>query len=203
MNGYRLRLERSSNKGIVYWRCVKGNCRGRVNISKGKIIKKQPHDHEPPDYVGLDFIYSQRGHPLLIIDDYLFRHNRGHYWRCIGCTKYSCRSRVILKPGRQPWCIGEHTHPQETEKIRCGSPPVAVWIPNPKVIFTETERGRQLLNFRGYTYKKETTFKTSINWICAEDKENRNGACNARCVTRQDGAIKLGRRRHNHSNTLT
>ncbi|XP_059611373.1 modifier of mdg4-like isoform X30 [Phlebotomus argentipes] len=52
MSGYRLRLERSSNKGIAYWRCVKGNCRGRVNMKMGKIIKKQSHDHMPNDYGG-------------------------------------------------------------------------------------------------------------------------------------------------------
>ncbi|XP_055695356.1 modifier of mdg4-like isoform X32 [Lutzomyia longipalpis] len=48
MKGYRLRLERSSNKGIAYWRCVRSRCRGRVNILKDKIIKKQGHDHLPP-----------------------------------------------------------------------------------------------------------------------------------------------------------
>lgn len=69
---------------------------------------------------GLEIIYSQRGHPLLIIDDYLFRKNRGSYWRCIRCTKHKCKSRLILKPNEPPVCIEEHTHGPETEKISWG-----------------------------------------------------------------------------------
>ncbi|XP_059611364.1 modifier of mdg4-like isoform X21 [Phlebotomus argentipes] len=84
-----------------------------------------------------------------------------------------------------------------------GSPPVAVWIPNAQLVFTKNNKGRQLLTYRGYTYRKEASFKTSTNWICSSDKENQTTSCNARCVTRQDGAIKLGKRQHNHAKVLT
>lgn len=68
----------------------------------------------------LEFIYSQRGHPLLIIDSYLYRKNRGVYWRCIRCTKYQCKSRIILRNNLPPIRIETHSHGPETEKINYG-----------------------------------------------------------------------------------
>ncbi|XP_053697253.1 modifier of mdg4-like isoform X11 [Sabethes cyaneus] len=69
---------------------------------------------------GLDFIFSQRGHPLLVVDNFLYRKNRGNYWRCIRCTKFKCRSRLIVKPGVAPLRIEDHSHGPETEKIGWG-----------------------------------------------------------------------------------
>lgn len=68
----------------------------------------------------MDFIYSQRGRPLIVVDGYLFRKNRGAYWRCIRCTKYRCKSRLILREGRVPLCIEKHSHGPEKEKIEWG-----------------------------------------------------------------------------------
>lgn len=68
----------------------------------------------------MDFIYSQRGRPLIVIDGYLYRKNRGAYWRCIRCTKYRCKSRLILRPDRDPVCIEKHSHGPEKEKIDWG-----------------------------------------------------------------------------------
>lgn len=69
---------------------------------------------------GLEFIYSQRGRPLLVVDNYLFRKNRGSYWRCIRCTKNRCKCRLILRPDRDPVVIEQHSHGSETEKITFG-----------------------------------------------------------------------------------
>lgn len=69
---------------------------------------------------GLEFIYSQRGRPLLVVDNYLFRKNRGSYWRCIRCTKNRCKCRLILRPDREPVVIEQHSHGSETEKITFG-----------------------------------------------------------------------------------
>lgn len=55
-----------------------------------------------------------------MVDKYLYRKNRGSYWRCIRCTKYKCRSRLILKAGCAPKSIEKHTHGPETEKISWG-----------------------------------------------------------------------------------
>uniref|UniRef100_A0A182PMZ2 FLYWCH-type domain-containing protein n=1 Tax=Anopheles epiroticus TaxID=199890 RepID=A0A182PMZ2_9DIPT len=69
----------------------------------------------------LEYILSQRGYPLLVVKNYLFRKNRDRYWRCIRCTKYKCRSRVILR-GKQGIVVnmGKHTHGPETAKIEMG-----------------------------------------------------------------------------------
>lgn len=66
----------------------------------------------------LDFIYSQRGRPFLVIDKYLYRKNRGAYWRCIRCDTHKCKSRVILKHGQVPRVIEAHNHITETNKIQ-------------------------------------------------------------------------------------
>lgn len=68
----------------------------------------------------MDFIYSQRGRPLIVVDGYLYRKNRGAYWRCIRCTKYRCKSRLILRSDRDPVCIEKHSHGPEKEKIEWG-----------------------------------------------------------------------------------
>lgn len=68
----------------------------------------------------MDYILSQRGRPLIVVDGFLYRKNRGAYWRCIRCTKYKCKSRLILRPGRQPVCVEKHSHAPEKEKIEWG-----------------------------------------------------------------------------------
>jgi FLYWCH zinc finger domain len=69
----------------------------------------------------MEYIFSQRGHPLLVVNNFLYRKNRGNYWRCIRCSKYQCKSRLILNSnGQPPTCIQSHTHGPETDKIRWG-----------------------------------------------------------------------------------
>lgn len=69
----------------------------------------------------LEFIFSQRKRPLLIINDYLYRKNRNNYWRCIRCTSAKCRSSLILNDFNEVTiCIGDHTHPPEKKKISEG-----------------------------------------------------------------------------------
>lgn len=68
----------------------------------------------------MDYIYSQRGRPLIVFNGFLYRKNRGAYWRCIRCTKHRCKSRLILRANRQPVCIENHSHGPEKEKIEWG-----------------------------------------------------------------------------------
>ncbi|XP_052889608.1 modifier of mdg4-like isoform X23 [Anopheles moucheti] len=67
-----------------------------------------------------EYILSQRGYPLLVMKNFLFRKNRGRYWRCIRCTKFKCRSRVTLKDNGVALYSGKHTHGPETAKIQMG-----------------------------------------------------------------------------------
>uniref|UniRef100_A0A8W7P9Z4 BTB domain-containing protein n=1 Tax=Anopheles coluzzii TaxID=1518534 RepID=A0A8W7P9Z4_ANOCL len=67
-----------------------------------------------------EFILSQRGYPLLVVGNFLFRKNRDKYWRCIRCTKHKCRSRCIIKDKGVVVNIGKHTHGPETAKIQMG-----------------------------------------------------------------------------------
>ncbi|XP_055385178.1 modifier of mdg4 isoform X7 [Condylostylus longicornis] len=69
---------------------------------------------EAQDY---EIVYSQRGHPFIVYNNYLYRKNRGNYWRCIRCTKYNCKSRLIVKPNKPIVCIEQHTHDMEFERI--------------------------------------------------------------------------------------
>lgn len=61
------------------------------------------------------------------------------------------------------------------------------------------KRGINLI-FNGYMFKREATFRSSINWICSKGNGKRasDDKCLARCVTRFDGSIKLGKHPHNH-----
>lgn len=68
----------------------------------------------------MDYILSQRGRPLIVVDGFLYRKNRGAYWRCIRCTKFKCKSRLILRPDRDPVCVEKHSHGPEKEKIEWG-----------------------------------------------------------------------------------
>ncbi|XP_014089754.3 modifier of mdg4 isoform X5 [Bactrocera oleae] len=72
------------------------------------------------DAADLEFIYSQRGHPLIVLNNYLYRKNRGRYWRCLRCTKHQCRARLIFSPKRYVRVCGMHTHGKESEKIEWG-----------------------------------------------------------------------------------
>lgn len=54
----------------------------------------------------------------------------------------------------------------------------------------------------GYVYRKKAHFRSSINWVCAKapyrDENNKLISCPGRCVTNEDGEIKLSKKAHNH-----
>lgn len=79
--------------------------------------------------------------------------------------------------------------------------PLGVWLDHAEVKNNvESLRKEKILTFDGYSYRKEASFPTTINWICVKnDAKMKNGqTCTARCITRTDGCIKLGKTRHNH-----
>uniref|UniRef100_A0A182HJU4 BEN domain-containing protein n=1 Tax=Anopheles arabiensis TaxID=7173 RepID=A0A182HJU4_ANOAR len=95
------------------------------SISSSRIKAEKP-DQELASHTDafltfyLEFILSQRGYPLLVVGNFLFRKNRDKYWRCIRCTKHKCRSRCIIKDKGIVVNIGKHAHGPETAKIQMG-----------------------------------------------------------------------------------
>lgn len=78
--------------------------------------------------------------------------------------------------------------------------PLGVWIEDANYeIVTNQKRGSNLI-FAGYSYRREATFKSSINWICT--KSGNNG-CKGRIVQTTAGLIKLGKNQHNHPSTVS
>lgn len=58
------------------------------------------------------------------------------------------------------------------------------------------------LFYDGYVYRKKAKYRNTINWVCAKapsrDANNRLVLCHGRCVTDEDGFVRLGKRNHNH-----
>jgi hypothetical protein len=77
------------------------------------------------------------------------------------------------------------------------------WIPNANFEIVANQKRGQTLIFNGYTYKREACFKNTTNWICsvANGKVASPDKCKARCITKTDGSLKLGRHYHNHDPT--
>lgn len=70
-----------------------------------------------------------------------------------------------------------------------------IWLKKPYEIVPNQKGGKNLM-FYGFEYRKEASFKTSINWVC-----NRNsvGRCRARLIQNTvTTEIKLGQHGHNH-----
>ncbi|XP_021693996.1 modifier of mdg4 isoform X37 [Aedes aegypti] len=68
-------------------------------------------------------------------------------------------------------------------------------------------KGGLNLCYQGYIYRKKTQFANTMNWVCANPNYNRFtgynrgselGLCAARCITNNDGGIKLSKKGHNH-----
>ncbi|XP_065372590.1 modifier of mdg4-like isoform X5 [Calliphora vicina] len=75
----------------------------------------------------LEYIYTPRGTPLVILDDYLYRNNREKYWRCFRFIKNSCKARLIIDAFGLIKTAGIHTHEREYEKINFGRKLLKSW----------------------------------------------------------------------------
>ncbi|XP_046804952.1 uncharacterized protein LOC124419444 isoform X1 [Lucilia cuprina] len=75
----------------------------------------------------LEYIYTPRGTPLVILDNYLYRNNRKNYWRCFRFLKFSCKARLIIDAFGLIKTAGIHTHEREYEKINCGKKLLKSW----------------------------------------------------------------------------
>lgn len=64
----------------------------------------------------LKYIYSQRGHPLIVLNNYLYRKNRGKYWRCLVSYKYGCKASLVVD-ATEVKVMGKHNHVEDLRKI--------------------------------------------------------------------------------------
>ncbi|EDV94594.1 GH18773 [Drosophila grimshawi] len=71
--------------------------------------------------------------------------------------------------------------------------------------FVRNQKQGYNLIFNGYMYKKEASFRATINWICSDGNGKRinENKCSARAITKFDGGIKLGKNAHNHPPRFT
>ncbi|XP_073819444.1 modifier of mdg4-like isoform X11 [Musca autumnalis] len=78
--------------------------------------------------------------------------------------------------------------------------PVGVWLDNEEYYYMRNQKQGLNLIFRGYMYKKEASFRSTINWICSSGNGKRvsENKCTARCITKVEGGLKLGKNPHNH-----
>lgn len=68
----------------------------------------------------MEIIYSQRGHPLIVYHNFVYRKNRGKYWRCINDNSLKCSARLTISNGRITKFVGYHSHDVDLKKIAKG-----------------------------------------------------------------------------------
>ncbi|KRF78266.1 modifier of mdg4 isoform X11 [Drosophila virilis] len=83
--------------------------------------------------------------------------------------------------------------------------PTSVWINKYDYFFIRNQKQGYNLIFNGYMYKKEASFRATINWICSDGNGKRinENKCSARAITKFEGGIKLGKNPHNHPPRFT
>ncbi|XP_039494913.1 modifier of mdg4-like isoform X12 [Drosophila santomea] len=81
-----------------------------------------------------------------------------------------------------------------------GDIPRGQWIDKHEYFFLKNQKQGFNLVFNGYMYKKEASFRATVNWICSDGNGKRlnENKCSARAITKFDGGIKLGKNAHNH-----
>nr|XP_016935344.2 modifier of mdg4-like isoform X12 [Drosophila suzukii] len=81
-----------------------------------------------------------------------------------------------------------------------GDIPRGQWIDKHEYFFLRNQKQGFNLVFNGYMYKKEASFRATVNWICSDGNGKRlnENKCSARAITKFDGGIKLGKNAHNH-----
>lgn len=83
--------------------------------------------------------------------------------------------------------------------------PIGVWLEDQPIHFILNQKQGFNLIFHGYMYKREASYKTTVNWICSSGNGKRasENKCAARCITKLKGALKLGKNPHNHPPRFT
>lgn len=74
--------------------------------------------------------------------------------------------------------------------------PQGVWLTGVALTVVANQKRNSNLVLGRYTYRREASFKNTINWVCS--KSTATERCHARCITRTDGSLKLSSKSHNH-----
>lgn len=96
------------------------------------------------DVMDMPFIRSQRGFPLLVNNNFVFRCERSTgrrtYWLCTQYKRSKCTGRIILQ-GNTPIKVTDHCHESELKRI------VDSTIEYKNLTNTETEEWLKISNF--------------------------------------------------------
>ncbi|KAI9584964.1 hypothetical protein GQX74_006859 [Glossina fuscipes] len=216
LNNYLYRKNREK-----YWRCLRFSqhkCRASLIIDANQVRVFRNHNHED-ETSNVEFIYSQRGYPLMAYRNYLYCRNRLRSWRCVHFTQGKCKAHLLYFSDNYVQVIGIHSHKDDSRRIEQGhyrellkKPeayslpfPIGVWLENPTLYFMLNQKQGYNLIFHGYMYKKEASFRSTVNWICSNGNGKRasDNKCTARCITKMEGSLKLGKNPHNHPPKFT
>uniref|UniRef100_A0A1A9WMN2 FLYWCH-type domain-containing protein n=1 Tax=Glossina brevipalpis TaxID=37001 RepID=A0A1A9WMN2_9MUSC len=211
LNNYLYRKNREK-----YWRCLRFSqhkCRASLIIDANRVRVYRDHNHEDEtktlkEYVKLDskveFIYSQRGYPLIAYRNYLYCKNRRRSWRCVHFTRGKCKAHLLYFNDHYVQIIDYKELLKKPEPYSLPFP-IGVWLENPTLYFMLNQKQGYNLIFHGYMYKKEASFRSTVNWICSNGNGKRasDNKCTARCITKMEGSLKLGKNPHNHPPKFT
>lgn len=69
--------------------------------------------------------------------------------------------------------------------------------------FYRNRKGGINLYHDGFIYRRKAKYRNTINWVCSRapirDENNRLILCYGRCVTDEDGFLRLSKKGHNHA----
>uniref|UniRef100_A0A182QDE8 BEN domain-containing protein n=1 Tax=Anopheles farauti TaxID=69004 RepID=A0A182QDE8_9DIPT len=152
----------------------------------------------------MEFIYSQRGYPLLVLNSFLFRKNRvttaglrkrpqtleklGEGEKPMPKVWYTAKLTFIMnRRGTHNLHFGGYVYVPPRRKMKMRRDSFMYDLPYEMI---NNRKGGLNLHFRGYVYRRKMTFSQTTNWVCANPMTSRNdnaigyaGPCAARCVT--------------------
>lgn len=68
-------------------------------------------------FTNIKYIYSRRGRPEIVLNNYLYRKNREKYWRCLRFSQHKCRASLIID-ANQVRVFRDHNHEDESKTLK-------------------------------------------------------------------------------------
>uniref|UniRef100_A0A2H1V1N9 SFRICE_000692 n=1 Tax=Spodoptera frugiperda TaxID=7108 RepID=A0A2H1V1N9_SPOFR len=229
----------SPTKGTTHWRCSSHNgkkCKAKlITDTTGNITGNMVHTHTPYKYavlkgvyirIGVKFIESKRGRPLLLLDNYTYslssssQANGTNRWVCTSRSKkQGCKAKVILSSQREIVAVdADHCHPPPEYYYHNGDQLFKNFVgyviiyKNSKFLlrllklkfaftgvkFIKSKRGRPLLFLNNYTYNLtySSQAKGTKRWVCTLRSQKKY--CKASVVLNSRQEIMTVDADHNH-----